>query len=443
MTPPPPKSRRLIVLALASLVALGVGGTVAERTHAASEAKPVGVAPPTPMGAMPGMAAAPTATPMAAMPGMEKETPSQSNLPPKAGKPAAALPNGLAEVVLSPEQQVLANVATAPVSRRALRRDLAMVGQVTYDESRQAMVTARVEGRLDHLYVSTTGARITRGQPMAEVYSPDLAATVQEDRASLAAVRAASGASFGDLAAGSRTILDASRQRLRLWGLSQAQISGLERGSKPTVNLPLLAPRSGIVIKKMVEAGQYVHVGDPLYEIADLSTVWVLADVFQGRMAQVHVGQSVAVTTPTYVGKTFIGKVTFVYPFLTAETRTVKLRIALPNSAGLLKPDMYVTADLMDTASDATLAIPATAVLDAGERKVVFVEVRSGVFRPREVMLGAKVGGDYPVTGGLKAGERVATSGGFLLDANSQIQSGGSQGMAGMPGMEIKPKEGR
>jgi Cu(I)/Ag(I) efflux system membrane fusion protein len=347
--------------------------------------------------------------------------------------PEPALPAGLQEVSLSPEQQVLANVATARIAPKALSAVVTAAAQITYDEARLAEVTARVDGRIEQLFVDTTGASISRGQPMATIYSPDLVSSMQEDLTALVTYRQMAHGPYADLANGSKTMLEAARQRLHLWGLSDGQIERLERSGKPSLALPLLAPASGVVTKKMVVAGQYVKTGDVLFDIADLSLVWVEADVFENQLQSIKVGQPVAVSVPAYPGKTFNGRVTFIYPFLDPVTRTVKVRAELANSDGRLKPAMYASVHITQTNSGPPpLAVPASAVIDTGKRSIVFVEVQPGLFRPREISLGTKDGDSYAVLGGLKAGEMVAVSGGFLLDANAQIQTEAGNGMAGM-----------
>lgn len=339
--------------------------------------------------------------------------------------PAAAnLPEGLSEVTLSPEQQVLANVKTEAVAVHALHRSLTSPGRITYDETRLAQVTARVNGRIERLYVNSTGATVVKGRPMGTIYSPDVVATMEEYLAARKSHQDLKDNPYPDLVESAESLLVATRQRLKLWGITDAQIAHLEKTGKATLALELLAPQSGVVTKKLVQPGQYVKEGDVLYDVADLSQVWVEADVFEADMRDVRLGQTVEVTTPSYPGKTFRGRISFVYPFLNAESRTVKVRATIPNPGQRLKPDMFVTASLVTAHGAEQLAVPASAVLDTGRRKLVYVEAAPGVFRPREVSLGAKAEAYYPVISGLAAGENVAVSGGFLLDAASQIQSG-------------------
>lgn len=334
-----------------------------------------------------------------------------------------ALPAGLEEVVLSPEQLVLANVKTAEVQPRMLSAAVTAPAKVTFDETRLTQITAWLDGRIEKLYVSATGDRVSKGQPIGTLYSPEAVATMQEYLVALRSYKQMRTSEYPDLAEGSKSLLDASRQRLKLWGITDAQIKQLERTQKPTLALAINAPSSGIVLKKLVQPGQYVKTGDVLYDVADLSQVWAEADVFEAQMKDVKVGHRATLSSPSYPGKTFVGKVTFIYPFLNPETRSMKVRVELANRDGLLKPDMFVTASLQAPGSQA-LAVPASAVLDTGKRQIVYVEAAPGTFRPREVSLGAKNGDHVPVLSGLSAGERVATSGGFLIDANSQIQAG-------------------
>jgi len=355
----------------------------------------------------------------------------------KAAAPAstAAMPAGLQEIALSPEQQVVANVATEPVDLRPLTALVTAAGQITYDEARLSQVAARVDGRIERLYVNSTGASLRRGSALGTIYSPDLVSSMQEYLIARDSFQQAKDTSYPEFSSSASSLLSAARQRLLLLGVTPDQIAHLERTRMPSTSLPIIAPVSGTVLKKQVVPGQYVKTGDPLFSLADLSRVWVEADVFESQMKNVKVGSTIQVACPAYPGRTFTGKVSFIYPYLSPETRTVKVRAELPNEGGLLKPDMFVTANIGSSEDGAPqLAVPASAVLSTGRRQIVYVEARLGVFRPREVRLGAKSGRYYPVISGLERGEKVATSGGFLLDANSQLQS---SGMADMPGMDM------
>lgn len=344
---------------------------------------------------------------------------------------------GLHDVTLSPEQQVMANVHTEAIGLRSLSRPISAPGRITYDETRLAQVTARVEGRIESLFVNSTGAVVEKGRSMGTIYSPDLVSTMQEFLTARKSYQESKNNPFPEISEGARSLYEASKQRLSLWGLTPEQIRELEQTRMPRRTIDLVAPQSGVVTKKNVQIGQYVKAGDPLYDIADLSGVWVEAEVFEAELGRIKVGQPIAITTPSYPGRTFRGHISFIYPFLSPETRTVKVRAALSNPQGMLKPEMLVTAAIQESVSANQLAVPASAVIDSGRTQLVYVEVSSGSFRPREVRLGSKSGSYYPVLSGLRKAEKVATSGGFLLDASSQIQS---QGMGDMPGMDMPKK---
>ncbi len=333
------------------------------------------------------------------------------------------MPAGLEEVVLSPEQLVLANVKTEAIQPRMLSAAITAPTKITYDETRLSQITAWIDGRIETLHVNATGDRVSKGQPIGTLYSPEAVATMQEYLVAQRSYKQMRNSDYPDLAEGSKSLLDASRQRLKLWGITDSQIAQLERTQKPTLALSINAPSSGVVLKKLVQPGQYVKTGDVLYEVADLSQVWAEADVFEAQMKDVKVGHRATITSPSYPGKTFVGKVSFIYPFLNPETRSMKVRVELSNRDGLLKPDMFVTAQLQAPGSQ-VLAVPASAVLDTGKRQIVYVQTAPGTFQPREVSLGGKAMDHFPVLSGLKQGEKVATSGGFLIDANSQIQAG-------------------
>ncbi len=359
-------------------------------------------------------------------------------------------------VSLDTQGATLANVATAKVGRRHLAPRIAAAGRVTYDESRLTRVTAWIDGRIQRLYVATTGATIRRGEPIADIYGPDLVATQQELLVALESARALAGSPVEGVAADSRRLVDAARRRLRLWGLSGAQIAGIERRGRPLDAVPILAPASGVVIRRLVQTGDWVAKGTPLFEIADLSRVWIEADVYEYELAGLRPGLAVEVAATAYPGETFRGRVAFVVPALAAETRTNAVRVELANPGLRLKPDMLVTATIALDRGTA-IVVPADAVLDTGKRRIVWVQQGPGRFAPRDVVVGARSDEGYEIKRGLAEGETIAISGGFMLDAASQLgsgmgahaghgappprgpaspaASGGSPGMPGMPGM--------
>lgn len=337
----------------------------------------------------------------------------------------------LEQVSLSPTQMVLANVATDKVDRAALAKEVTAVGIVQYDQARQAKVTAWVSGRLDRLFVNKVGDYVSTRRPVAEIYSPDLVATEQEYLLALKSRDQLKSSPISSIAAGGEGLVASARQRLKLWGIKDGQIAALERAGQPNIRIPIYTPLSGIVIDKLVLAGQYVKEGDPLFNIADLSTVWTEVEVYENEFPFVKVGQRVAITSQSYPGRTFTGRVSYIYPFLDPKTRTVKVRVELANPGLRLKPDMFVNATIKVPLAP-TLVVPVSAVMDTGKRQVVWVEAKPGVFEPRDVTVGARADDRVQILSGLQRGDTIAVSGGYLIDSESQLKGGGGESMPGM-----------
>jgi Cu(I)/Ag(I) efflux system membrane fusion protein len=343
----------------------------------------------------------------------------------------------LGHVSLSPAQQVMANVATVKVDRMPLAKEIAAVGIVQYDQARQAKVTAWVAGRIDRLFVATVGAYVSKGRPVAEVYSPDLVSAQQEYLLALKSREQLKNSSIQSISQGGEGLVASARQRLKLMGVRDEQVAALEKAGQPNIRLPIYTPLSGIVIEKTVLEGQYVNVGDPLFSIADLATVWVEVEVYENEFPNVKLGQAVDIVSQSYPGRTFRGRVKFVYPFLDPKTRTVKVRVELPNPGLKLKPDMFVNATIK-VPLGASLVVPVAAVMDTGKRQVVWVETKPGIFAPHDVKVGARVGDNVQILSGLLRGDRVAASGGYLIDSEAQLKGGGGGGHAGHEGMKME-----
>lgn len=335
----------------------------------------------------------------------------------------------LGHVSLSPTQAVMANVATVAADYAPLSKEINAVGIVQYDQSKQAKVTAWVAGRIDKLNVNTVGAYVSKGKAVAELYSPDLVAAQQEYLLALKSREQFQKSSIQAISQGGEGLVGSARQRLKLLGVRDEQIAGLERAGHPNIKLPIYTPISGVVIEKIVQEGQYVNMGDPLFSVADLSDVWVEVEVYENEFSFVKMGQRVEIMSQSYPGKTFSGRVSFIYPFLDPKTRTVKVRVQLANPGLKLKPDMFVNARIMAPMGN-TLVVPATALMDTGKRQVVWVESQPGMFEPRDVQVGARVGDQVQILSGIRRGDKVAASGGYLIDSESQL-SGGSGAHAG------------
>ena len=291
-----------------------------------------------------------------------------------------------------------------------------MVGKITYDETRLASIAAWVPGRIDRLFVNFTGIQVEKGEPMALMYSPELVSAQEEY---LIALRT-----------DNQRLINASRKRLLLFGITERQVEELEKEGKTKTHLTIYAPLSGIVIHKNGLEGMYVETGTQIYTIADLSQVWVLLDAYESDLMWIRKGQRVKIETEAYPGETYDGTIVFIDPFLDPKTRTTKVRVNVPNPQAKLKPEMFVRALVLavdktkkERAQEAPLVIPATAPLFTGKRAVVYVEVpgKTGAFEGREVSLGPRVGDAYIVRDGLVEGEQVVVNGNFKIDSAIQI----------------------
>lgn len=340
-------------------------------------------------------------------------------------------------VQLTAAQARAIGVTFAAVERGPLARTVRTVGQVVPAEPGLAEITARIDGFVEELFVDATGVTVRRGQPLLTLYSPMLVAAQEEllaARGLLAGADSADRSTWGN----AQALVQAARRRLAYWDISAEQIERLERTGEVTKTLMLHAPFGGVVLDKMVVAGQAVMAGMKLYRLADLSTVWIEGAVFEQDVAVVRRGAAVRAEVAAYPGRSFVGRVDFVWPTLDAESRTTRVRVAFANRDGVLKPGMYATLLLDALVDSAALHVPADAVVMTGERNLAFVVGPDGALQPRTIVLGARSGSRVQVLRGLEAGERIVASANFLVDAESRLQTGAA--MPGMPGMpEHKP----
>jgi Cu(I)/Ag(I) efflux system membrane fusion protein len=326
-------------------------------------------------------------------------------------------------VKINPDKVQKLGVRTEAAELRELTRTVQAVATIQANERQLYTVSPRFEGWIQKLYVNTTGQLVRRGEPLLEVYSPDLVATQQEYLIAWKGVQAVKGAS-PEVEASMRTLVDSALQRLRNWDISEAELQQLQQEGKARQSITLRAQASGVVIEKRAVAGMRFMPGEMLYQIADLSSVWVLADVFEQDLGLVRLGQSVKIRFDAYPDKAFNGKVTFIYPTVMPETRAAKVRIELPNPAGLLKPAMFARVEIASSRGRGkVLAVPDSAVLDTGTRQLVLVQRGEGAFEPRPVKLGMRTDGYIEVLDGIKAGESVVVSANFLIDAESNLKA--------------------
>ncbi len=334
-------------------------------------------------------------------------------------------------VKISVEKVQKLGVRTEAAAPRELIRTVRAVSTVQADERRLHTVAPRFEGWIERLYVNTTGQAVTKGDALMDVYSPELITAQQEYLIALQGVQAVAGGS-PEVRAGMQRLVESALQRLRNWDISEAELLQLQKEGKARQYITLRSAVSGVVLEKPSIQGKRFMSGEVLYQIADLSSVWVLADVFEQDLGMVHQGQPAAVRVDAYPDKVFNGKITFIYPTVTPETRTAKVRVELSNVQALLKPAMYARVEFASSHNKGkVLAVPDSAVLDSGTRQLVLVELGAGRFEPRVVKLGMRGDGYIEVLDGLKAGEVVVVSANFLIDAESNLKAalgGFSQG---------------
>lgn len=324
-------------------------------------------------------------------------------------------------VQISPERQQLIGVRFGTVERRTLQKVTRTAGRIDYDEKRIGTVAPKISGWIEDLYVDFTGQFLRQGEPLLTIYSPELVSTQEEYLLALKARLDWSKSPFAEVSESGKLLAESARRRLKLWDISDAQIETLEKTREPMKTLTLYSPFTGYVLKKMITRGQFVEAGMALYTIADLSVVWLIADIYEYELPSIRLGQKAAIEMAIYPGEKFTGKLIYIYPLIDPQTRTAKVRFELANPHDKLKPEMFANVEISVLLGD-RLAIPEGAVIDTGVRKVVIVDRGSGYFEPREVKLGAKAGEVFEVIDGLKAGERVVTSANFLIDSESKLK---------------------
>ncbi len=367
---------------------------------------------------MPGMATSP-----AEKPAPKEEAPEQA---------ATEAPT----VEIPKDKQQLIGVKTTTVSVQPLTKDIRTVGLVEYDQRRLNTINTKLEGWIEKLYVNFTGTYVRKGDPIADIYSPELWATQQEF---INMVRWAKGARTrgegratatsgqDDLNVASLidkdalSLVDAARQRLKLWDITDSQIQKIEESEKPIRTLTIYSPYSGYVLQKYVNQGQRVMPGEKLFDVADLSSVWITADIYEFELPLVKVGDPATVQLAYFPGRQFSTRIDYIYPVLEGDTRTAKARFSIPNQGGLLKPQMFTNVDLKISLGR-RLAVPPDAVINTGVRRIAYVDKGDGNFEPREVMTGVETDQLVEIIAGLKAGDKVASAANFLIDSEAKLK---------------------
>ena len=337
-----------------------------------------------------------------------KDSMGMDMVPVEIEEPAEKALSGLAAVSITTEARQRMGLTTGLVEKRALQRQVRTSARIIADETRLYRVTAKVDGWVDKLFTATTGQFVKRGDPLLTIYSPDLVASENEYLTALHS--------------GSTNLMTAARRRLSLWDISDEQIDRLEKTGEVEKTLTLYAPASGWIMERVVLPGQKITAGEPLLIVADLSTVWADADIYEVDLPYVKVGMPVTLSLPYWPDKTFTGKVTFVSPTLDPESRTLKARLEIPNTELLLKPEMFGAATLSYELGNG-LAIPETAVMRTAGRAYAFRDAGDGRLVPTPITVGERSDGYYQLVSGLNEGDKVVTSANFLVDSESSMKA--------------------
>ena len=349
--------------------------------------------------------------PVASEPASPAATPAEDTAPPA---------DSATSIELTDEEQKSIGVETEQVKRQTIRREITAPGRVAEPETGIGAISARINGRIDQLFLNVTGENVNRGQPVALIYSPEVVSGMEEYKLALENRQRLSASKEPQAIAGADELVRASRRRLELWGLTPQQIDNWATASGDTIHITTYSPVSGVVSRRNVTEGQYVKEGDVLYTVTDLSTVWVQADIFESDIPLVRTGQDATITSQALAGAALRGTVSFLQPAVDPQTRTMSARIQVSNRQMRLRPGMFVQVSFETPIGINVIAVPRPAVIDAGKEKVVYV-ARENVFEKRSIE--ALAAGDeyYAVTKGIEAGERVVTHGNFMIDSQTRL----------------------
>ena len=332
-------------------------------------------------------------------------------------------PSGGAAIVIDPVTIQNIGVQTATVQERRLTRSIRTVGHLDYNEEMFSRINVKYAGWIEKLYVNETGQQVAEGDPMLDIYSPELVAAQEEYLLAFQNVKNLENSTFENIKRGAESLLDASKRRLLYWDVTEAQIRELEERGTIARTMTIHAPSKGIVVERMAELGMRVTPGMDMYRMADLSTIWAFAHVYDADAPWLSPGLAAEMELPYNPGKVYRGTIDYIYPYLDRASRDIKIRLVFPNRDLELKPQMYANIRLSTRSVRPVLVIPGSAVIHSGERNVVFIALEGGRFEPREVTLGMEGEGGYvQAASGVRAGDRVVTSAQFLIDSESRLQ---------------------
>lgn len=362
-------------------------------------------------------------------------------LPPQPAKPQVAVPakvdefgEDAATIEIPLDRQKLIGVKTVVAAVTPLHRTIRTIGRIEYDERGLATINTKIEGWIEKLHVNYTGDYVKKGEPVAEIYSPELYATQQEFLNVLewTGKKPSGGgdrklyynkeADFPDLLArDAQAMVKAARQRLKLWDISDAQIAKIEKTGTAVRTLTIYSPASGYVVQKAALQGMRVMPGEKLLDIVDLSTLWVVADIYENDLPFVKIGQKATISLSNFSGKKIESTIDYLYPLLSGDTRTVKARFTIPNPNGELKPQMFTEVEIFINLGK-KLALPEAAVINTGTRRMIYLDKGDGIFEPRDVTTGIRAEGMIEITAGLSPGEKVVSHANFLIDSEARLK---------------------
>jgi len=372
---------------------------------------------------------------------VEMKSPDKAETIPQKLEEASQKQEEAQAVEIPSEKQQLIGVRSVEASIQSLEKVIRTTGKIEYDERKLTTVSTKVEGWLEKLYVNYTGIYVRKGEPLADIYSPELWATQQEFinlvkwSKKSGNTNAGSPKAFpspqstqttsGDLAAmlsrDADLLVEAARQRLKLWDISDDQIKKIEESEKPIRTLTIYSPASGYVLQKYATQGMKVMAGEKLFDVSDLSNMWIVADIYEYELPVIKIGDTAKIQLSYFPGKELTSKIEFVSPTLSTETRTVQVRFSVPNAGGKLKPGMFSDVEFRINLGK-KLAVPNEAVIDTGLRQIVYVDKGDGYFEPRAITTGLRAEKSVEVLAGLKAGEKVASSANFLIDSEAKLK---------------------
>ncbi len=420
--------RAVAVILVAASLAIGAAGMFVALRYGWLPFAPGGSGP---QAAAPASGQTAAQQDMPGMPGMAATPGTTSGTP---ARPGTASDKA---VYISPARQQLVGVRTAQLTHRTLDTTIRTVGALAYDETRITMIHTKIAGWVDQIFVDFVGQQVRRGKPLFTIYSPDLVSTQNEYLLALRARRQLANSQFPETRAGADSLLAATRERLKLWDISDAQVAALEQTGQVQRSVTFYSPFDGIVLERDTYAGHYLTPDVVAFKIADLSRIWVFGQFFESEVRMIALGQEAEIEFPdAQTTRTLTGRITFIYPEIDAQTRRIKVRIELANPSLEFRPGTFVTVSI-HTSGGNLLAIPKEAVIDTGAKRYVIVALADGYFDPREVEVGQPVDEFYPVLKGLQQGDTVVTSAQFLVDSEANLQETMKAMSASMPGMDM------